>query len=61
MRTVTVLFRTQLEARAFDLGVQWINDSAVELKNSEHRGDDFALIYSDEDGIDGEDVELDYR
>jgi len=59
MRIVTHRFDSVAEAEAFSEGVEWVNDSALELVSDDH-DDPTTLIYQDEDGED-ENLTIDHR
>lgn len=51
MRTVKHQFDTRAEALGFIAGVEWVNDSAVEIVDIElGPNDSFVVVTTDEDG-----------
>jgi hypothetical protein len=66
MRTVQHIFRTPEEATAFEIGVEWVNDSAIEIVNVitgniESYGDCTIVICEDDDGDEEDNLTFDHR
>ena len=50
-------FGTEAEADAFIQGVQWVNDSSIELVDKAYGVNEWIVTFTDEDGSDEEEEE----
>lgn len=50
-------FETEAEADAFIQGVQWVNDSAIDLVSKVHGIHQWIVTFTDKDGSDEEEEE----